>query len=150
MNNVSGKTAPRAWQRMLSGRRLDLLDPSPLDIEIEDYDLISGNDFMGTCRVPLQYLQLSEKMKVDLEGRKGKDKDRGSVELEITLAYDEKYDYFPDDSKHGGEPNLLMIGVTRGRDLLPMDIQLSSMYKGSTTSIQNAPLPLLIRPSRRT
>jgi len=28
--------APRAWQRMLSGRRLDLLEPSPLDIEIED------------------------------------------------------------------------------------------------------------------
>jgi hypothetical protein len=27
---------PRAWQRMLSGRKLDLLDPSPLDIEIED------------------------------------------------------------------------------------------------------------------
>jgi 5'-deoxynucleotidase YfbR-like HD superfamily hydrolase len=26
----------RAWQRMLSGRRLDLLDPSPLDIEISD------------------------------------------------------------------------------------------------------------------
>ena len=26
----------RAWQRMLSGRRLDLLDPSPKDIEIED------------------------------------------------------------------------------------------------------------------
>jgi uncharacterized protein len=30
------KTSARAWQRMLSGRRLDLLDPSPLDIEIED------------------------------------------------------------------------------------------------------------------
>ena len=27
---------PRAWQRMLSGRRLDLLDPSPLDIELAD------------------------------------------------------------------------------------------------------------------
>ena len=26
----------RAWQRMLSGRRLDLLDPTALDIEIED------------------------------------------------------------------------------------------------------------------
>lgn len=26
----------RAWQRMLSGRRLDLLDPSPLDVEIVD------------------------------------------------------------------------------------------------------------------
>ncbi len=29
-------TAARVWQRMLSGRRLDLLDPSPLDIEIAD------------------------------------------------------------------------------------------------------------------
>ena len=28
--------AARAWQRMLSGRRLDLIDPSPLDIEIAD------------------------------------------------------------------------------------------------------------------
>ena len=27
---------PRAWQRMLSGRRLDLLDPRPADIAIED------------------------------------------------------------------------------------------------------------------
>jgi 5'-deoxynucleotidase YfbR-like HD superfamily hydrolase len=27
---------PRAWQRMLSGRRLDILNPSPLDVEIED------------------------------------------------------------------------------------------------------------------
>jgi uncharacterized protein len=30
------KVTERAWQRMLSGRRLDLLDPSALDIEIED------------------------------------------------------------------------------------------------------------------
>ena len=30
------RNAPRAWQRMLSGRRLDLLDPSPLDVEMED------------------------------------------------------------------------------------------------------------------
>lgn len=27
---------PRAWQRMLSGRRLDLLDPTPMDVEVED------------------------------------------------------------------------------------------------------------------
>ena len=33
---VAAPAARRAWQRMLSGRRLDLLDPSPLDIEIED------------------------------------------------------------------------------------------------------------------
>jgi 5'-deoxynucleotidase YfbR-like HD superfamily hydrolase len=35
-NKKSAAASPRAWQRMLSGRRLDLLDPSPLDIEIED------------------------------------------------------------------------------------------------------------------
>jgi 5'-deoxynucleotidase YfbR-like HD superfamily hydrolase len=31
--------AKRTWQRMLSGRRLNLIDPSPLDIEIEDIAL---------------------------------------------------------------------------------------------------------------
>ncbi len=36
--NAQSETAlpARAWQRMLSGRRLDLLDPSPLDVEIAD------------------------------------------------------------------------------------------------------------------
>ncbi len=33
---MSAEAKPRAWQRMLSGRRLDLIDPSPLDIEIAD------------------------------------------------------------------------------------------------------------------
>ena len=28
--------AKRAWQRMLSGRRLDLLNPTPVDIEVQD------------------------------------------------------------------------------------------------------------------
>ena len=32
----SSTPTTRAWQRMLSGRRLDILSPSPLDIEIED------------------------------------------------------------------------------------------------------------------
>jgi uncharacterized protein len=33
---VSEAAPRRAWQRMLSGRRLDLIDPSPLDVEIGD------------------------------------------------------------------------------------------------------------------
>ncbi len=33
---ISTHKPRRAWQRMLSGRRLDLLDPSALDIEVED------------------------------------------------------------------------------------------------------------------
>ncbi len=40
LRKIESQTRPnagaRAWQRMLSGRRLDLLNPSPLDIEIED------------------------------------------------------------------------------------------------------------------
>ena len=36
MHSLAANVSPRAWQRMLSGRRLDLLNPSPLDIEIED------------------------------------------------------------------------------------------------------------------
>ena len=34
--SASSTAETRVWQRMLSGRRLDLLDPSPLDIEIAD------------------------------------------------------------------------------------------------------------------
>ncbi|MBL1405962.1 MAG: HD family hydrolase [Rhizobiales bacterium] len=34
--NFTKSPTARAWQRMLSGRRLDLLEPSPLDVEIED------------------------------------------------------------------------------------------------------------------
>ena len=33
---VKAPEKPRAWQRMLSGRRLDLIDPSPVDVEIAD------------------------------------------------------------------------------------------------------------------
>jgi 5'-nucleotidase len=33
---MSDRGARRAWQRMLSGRRLDLIDPSPVDVEIAD------------------------------------------------------------------------------------------------------------------
>src|SRR5271170_2224296 len=36
MTGTRSRASPRAWQRMLSGRRLDLLDPSALDVEIED------------------------------------------------------------------------------------------------------------------
>ena len=36
MKQARSTGSSRAWQRMLSGRRLDLLDPSPLDIEIAD------------------------------------------------------------------------------------------------------------------
>lgn len=36
MTSDSEAPRPRAWQRMLSGRRLDLLDPSPHDVAIED------------------------------------------------------------------------------------------------------------------
>jgi 5'-deoxynucleotidase YfbR-like HD superfamily hydrolase len=36
MSKAPAAKSARAWQRMLSGRRLDLLDPSPLDVELDD------------------------------------------------------------------------------------------------------------------
>lgn len=36
MDTPTNENAARAWQRMLSGRRLDLLDPNPADVAIED------------------------------------------------------------------------------------------------------------------
>jgi 5'-deoxynucleotidase YfbR-like HD superfamily hydrolase len=38
-NRRLAEHAPRTWQRMLSGRRLNLIEPSPLDIEIADIAL---------------------------------------------------------------------------------------------------------------
>lgn len=48
---------PRAWQRMLSGRRLDLLDPSPIDVEIEDiaHGLARVARWNGQTRGPLPF-----------------------------------------------------------------------------------------------
>ena len=36
MTEAKPAAGVRAWQRMLSGRRLDLLDPSPVDVELSD------------------------------------------------------------------------------------------------------------------
>ncbi len=51
------KPAPRAWQRMLSGRRLNLLDPSPMDIEIEDiaHGLARVARWNGQTKGPLAF-----------------------------------------------------------------------------------------------
>ena len=49
--------APRAWQRMLSGRRLDILDPSPMDIEVEDiaHGLARVARWNGQTKGPLPF-----------------------------------------------------------------------------------------------
>src|SRR6202007_2188552 len=67
---------PRAWQRMLSGRRLDLLEPSPLDIEIEDiaHGLARGARWNGQTKgsPPLsvaQHCVLVERLVLELSPR---------------------------------------------------------------------------------
>jgi 5'-deoxynucleotidase YfbR-like HD superfamily hydrolase len=68
--------AARAWQRMLSGRRLDLLDPSPLDIEIADiaHGLARVARWNGQTRGAhafsvAQHCVLVEKLTMDLSPR---------------------------------------------------------------------------------
>ena len=82
-------TSPvRAWQRMLSGRRLDLLDPSPVDIEIEDIahglarvadavlsvlplaeDVEQPAGYMQHCRLPAGQTTAAQEAFIDLVGR---------------------------------------------------------------------------------
>jgi 5'-deoxynucleotidase YfbR-like HD superfamily hydrolase len=72
--------APRAWQRMLSGRRLDLLEPSPLDIEIEDIahglarvarwnGQTSGRHAFSVAQHSLLVEDISTRLKPDLDRR---------------------------------------------------------------------------------
>ncbi|MEX0628309.1 MAG: HD family hydrolase [Cucumibacter sp.] len=70
----------RAWQRMLSGRRLDLLDPSPLDIELSDiaHGLARVARWNGQTRGDFAFsvaqhsifvLEIAISLKADLERR---------------------------------------------------------------------------------
>lgn len=52
-----GQSQARAWQRMLSGRRLDILSPSPMDIEISDiaHGLARVARWNGQTKGPFAY-----------------------------------------------------------------------------------------------
>jgi len=67
--NLAPNAAPRAWQRMLSGRRLDLLDPSPLDIEIEDiaHGLARVARWNGFCNPPVPMTGTDRARSIDLD-----------------------------------------------------------------------------------
>jgi 5'-deoxynucleotidase YfbR-like HD superfamily hydrolase len=70
--------APRAWQRMLSGRRLDLLDPSPLDIEIEDiaHGLARVARWNGQTKGPNIYSVAQHSLLVEVIAHQGARSDR--------------------------------------------------------------------------
>ncbi len=70
--------APRAWQRMLSGRRLDLLDPSPLNIEIEDiaHGLARVARWNGQTKGPNIYSVAQHSLLVEVIAHQGARLDR--------------------------------------------------------------------------
>lgn len=63
--------ARRAWQRMLSGRRLDLLDPAPRDIEIADiaHGLARVARWNGQTRGPHVFSVAQHSLLVEAVGR---------------------------------------------------------------------------------
>ena len=74
------KAPPRAWQRMLSGRRLDLLDPSPMDIELEDIahglarvarwnGQTTGDHALSVAQHSLLVEQITSELRTDLPSR---------------------------------------------------------------------------------
>jgi 5'-deoxynucleotidase YfbR-like HD superfamily hydrolase len=77
---MTGRSRPRAWQRMLSGRRLDLLEPSPLDIEVADiaHGLARVARWNGQTKGPhafsvAQHSVLVERLVADLSPRIGRE-----------------------------------------------------------------------------
>ena len=77
---MPGPGRARAWQRMLSGRRLDLLEPSPLDIEIADiaHGLARVARWNGQTKGPhafsvAQHSVLVERLVADLSPRLGQE-----------------------------------------------------------------------------
>ena len=77
---MAAGTPSRAWQRMLSGRRLDLLEPSPLDVEIEDiaHGLARVARWNGQTKGPhafsvAQHCVLVERLVADLSPRLSRD-----------------------------------------------------------------------------
>ena len=71
MSEAPRKAAPRAWQRMLSGRRLDLLDPAPRDIEIADiaHGLARVARWNGQTRGPHVFSVAQHSLLVEAVGR---------------------------------------------------------------------------------
>jgi len=70
----------RAWQRMLSGRRLDLLDPSPLDVELSDIahglarvarwnGQTSGDYAFSVAQHSVLVLEIASAMEPDIDDR---------------------------------------------------------------------------------
>ena len=79
----------RAWQRMLSGRRLDLLHPAPLDIEIEDiaHGLARVARWNGQTIGDHPYSVAEHSLLVELILRRLKPK-AGPVERLVALLHD--------------------------------------------------------------
>jgi uncharacterized protein len=71
MSDPAPDPAPRAWQRMLSGRRLDLLNPTPRDIEIADiaHGLARVARWNGQTRGPHVFSVAQHSLLVEAVGR---------------------------------------------------------------------------------
>lgn len=77
----------RAWQRMLSGRRLDLLDPSPTDIEVADiaHGLARVARWNGQTSGPHVFSVAQHSLLVEAVGRHLRDGCDASESLELLL-----------------------------------------------------------------
>ena len=82
-------SSARAWQRMLSGRRLDLLDPSPLDVEISDiaHGLARVARWNGQTRGDHAYSVAQHSLMVEIIFRQ-QNPAASSIDLLLTLLHD--------------------------------------------------------------
>ena len=105
-----------------------------IEVNVEDVDVLSGNDFMGRCEIELDDYADGKRHRrwhplLDKKGRK--DKQRGDVEVVIRWVHEPRLRRFVDDDKGEGPPNELCVCVVQAMNLLAMDRSMMGLGKAT-------------------
>ena len=102
------------------------------EVEVEDWDLVSGNDFMGACRLQLNQVhdRTVHQVWLPLTGNTSEDdSDRGRLELAVRWIHSPELKpcfFHEDDDRPGKLANEIRVAVIRARKLPIMDRNLLS------------------------
>jgi Ca2+-dependent lipid-binding protein len=144
---VKKKTLDPVWNEVF---KFEVKNPKlEIDIIVEDWDSMSGNDFIGMARLPLQdlankqpvskWLTLAGKYpkKATADAKPDYSKPRGDIEVALHWWYNPELDHqffseYDNDEYPELSPNQLLVAVTHAKDLLVMDKSMFSSGPGSS------------------
>lgn len=125
-SSVQKKTLCPVWCECFEFAAHDAEDV--LEVAVDDWDALSGNDFIGKIRIPVEALEHRETVRAwhDLEDDEGK-RVQGKIEVACRRRYSPAYDIklpkaFTESDKHPYDrPNVLMVFLIRARGLPALD-----------------------------